>query len=70
MIKDAIIRISLWRCDEVPSLRSDSGKLDPISFGRIARDSEKAAQSHASTMNPGKRRSGTLPPTGLGSRID
>src|SRR5271165_600095 len=26
----AIIRISLSRCDEVPSLRSDSGKFEPI----------------------------------------
>jgi len=42
MIKDAIIRIFLSRCDEVPSVRDDSGKLDPISFGRITRYSEKA----------------------------
>jgi hypothetical protein len=33
--KDAIIRFSLSRCDEVPSLWSDYGKLDPISHGRI-----------------------------------
>jgi len=46
MIKDAIIRISLSRCDEVPSLlRSDSGKLDPISFGRKTRHSESALDS-------------------------
>jgi hypothetical protein len=37
---EAIIRISLSRCDEVPSRRSDSGKLNPISFGRITRQPE------------------------------
>jgi hypothetical protein len=42
MIKDAIIRIYLSSCDEVPSLRSDSGKLDPISFGRITLLGERA----------------------------
>jgi len=32
MIKDDIIRVFLSRWHEVPSLWSDSGKLDPISF--------------------------------------
>jgi hypothetical protein len=42
MIKDAVIRISLLRWHEVPSRRSDSGKLDRICFGRITRNSDRA----------------------------
>ena len=37
------------RGEDVPSLRS-AGKLDPISFGRITRDSEKACHSVKATL--------------------
>jgi hypothetical protein len=48
--KDAIIRISLSHCDEVPSQWSDSGKLDPISFGWITRHSYIAPAPSAAHM--------------------
>ena len=51
MIKDAIIRICLPRCDEFLSLRTGSAKVDPILFGRITRYSEKARlRGHAKAL--------------------
>jgi hypothetical protein len=41
MIPLFVAHIGRPRGDEVPSLRSDSGKSDPISFGRMTRDSRQ-----------------------------
>lgn len=50
MIKDAVIRVFLSRSDEV---WSDSGKLDPISFGRITPVTENRSHKWACSADPG-----------------